>query len=292
MVRQTNSDGQETEYAYDAYGRMNELTAFDQTYTVGFDDADESMDWLRYPDGERVDYSYDYEGRITRVDSSLSGTVTYTYDRDSTGETQTVRYPNGMDIEREINSFGEIETTGYTQDGVAAWSEDIRYDGFGNQEEIERNGTVYEFEYDRIDRITTEIPATGAAEERTYQYDQRGNREQMEGPAFPTGDSVTFTYDALNRAKTFATDTGDSGSFAYYPDGLRAEKEVNGEVTRYVYLNGYVIEELDEDGNVKARNIWGNSILFRQTYEGSEQSGYYLLSPKIGFESYPLILLS
>ncbi|MBY0087951.1 RHS repeat domain-containing protein [Brevibacillus brevis] len=273
IIRQSNSDGQEIAYSYDAYGRLKNQTAFNRSYTIGYENDDSAMDYLTYPDGTRVNYSYDYEGRIKSVDSTLSGLITYHYTRSSSGDTETVRYPNGVEARKEYNSFGEAVTTGHTQNGASVWSEQLRYDAFGNKTEIQQNGKTYRYEYDQIDRIATESNPQG---ERTYRYDTRGNREHVEGTEPHTRDSYTFTYDGLNRLKTYSKQNGDSGSFAYNPDGLRAVKESNGDATKYVYVNGYVIEELDQNGNVKARNIWGNGILFRKLQSGGQQGGYYL----------------
>ncbi|NOU96190.1 hypothetical protein GC093_23610 [Paenibacillus sp. LMG 31456] len=93
-----------------------------------------------------------------------------------------------------------------------------------------------------------------------------GNRLTMEsvnGQNFSEG-TQDFTYNAINELKTFTNNAGTSAAYSYYGDGLRATKNVNGDLTMYVYLNGKVIEELDASGNVKARNIWGNELLWRQ----------------------------
>jgi len=89
-------------------------------------------------------------------------------------------------------------------------------------------------------------------------------------------DKNTFTFDERNRLRSYANErTGDAGSYTYYGNGLRATKAENGNQTKYVYLNGRVIEELDNAGNVKARNIWGNELLFRKDV-GANKQGYYL----------------
>ncbi|WP_230077852.1 RHS repeat-associated core domain-containing protein [Brevibacillus sedimenti] len=89
-------------------------------------------------------------------------------------------------------------------------------------------------------------------------------------------DTVTYTFDEQNRLRSYANErTGDEGSYTYYGNGLRATKAENGNQTKYVYMNGNVIEELDNAGNVKARNIWGNELLFRKDV-GANKQGYYL----------------
>ncbi|WP_407653331.1 RHS repeat-associated core domain-containing protein [Brevibacillus ruminantium] len=69
--------------------------------------------------------------------------------------------------------------------------------------------------------------------------------------------------------------TGATASYTYHPDGLRATRTAGGKETRYVYLNGKVIEELDKNNQLQARNIWGNELLFRKDTAANKQ-GYYL----------------
>ncbi|WP_407653330.1 RHS repeat-associated core domain-containing protein [Brevibacillus ruminantium] len=69
--------------------------------------------------------------------------------------------------------------------------------------------------------------------------------------------------------------TGATASYTYHPDGLRATRTAGGKETRYVYLNGKVIEELDKNNQLQARNIWGNELLFRKDSAANKQ-GYYL----------------
>ena len=57
--------------------------------------------------------------------------------------------------------------------------------------------------------------------------------------------------------------------------GTACAQPSGSNLTRYVYFNGYVIEELGESGNVKARNIWGNELLYRRDFT-SGNGGYYL----------------
>ncbi len=63
-------------------------------------------------------------------------------------------------------------------------------------------------------------------------------------------------------------------TYTYYGDGLRASKTENGIQTKYVYLSGKVIEELDAANASKARNIWGNELVLRKDMS-TGKSGYY-----------------
>ena len=187
-----------------------------------------------------------------------NGSISYNYSKTSTGETQTVTYPNSMSMKKQVNSFGEWEETKHN--GTIYDSQ--TFDGFGNVKELSREGKTYTYEYYKNDRIKQE--SSSLSDSKAYTYDARGNRDTLDSatPSFAKGGD--FKYDALNRVTSFQTtsDQGSyTGSYTYFPGGLRASKEVNGETTRYIYLNGQIIEEIDENGNLQARNYWGNELL-------------------------------
>jgi len=283
LREESNSDGQSITYDYDSYQRPTSFTTFERTYSIGYTDGDSSIDSFTYPDGTRVDYNYDDKGRLLSVDAPKMGLVKYSYSTNDAGSEYGIKYPNDLTGEKTYNSFGEVRETTFRLNGEEIFEEKQAYDGFGNVSEIEKVGQTssgaFSYQYDKIDRLTSETsPSVGT---KSYTYDDRGNRETFEGaaPSFP--DEQRFTYDALNRLVSFSSTANEQSveaSYTYYPGGLRASKTVNGDTTRYVYWNGKVIEELDEDNNLKARNIWGNELLYRETESGeSEQkSGYYL----------------
>ncbi|WP_139487956.1 RHS repeat domain-containing protein [Brevibacillus dissolubilis] len=274
LKKHTNTDGNTVEYTYDPYKRMKSLTTFGRTYQMQFNDVDDLMDSLVYPNGPTVSYTYDNLERLSTVTSSLMGTVSYSYSKDTTGETHTVSYPNMYSEEIRLNSFGETTNLQHKQNGTANWTESQTFDGFGNISTINRNGSTHSFTYDNVDRLKTESLPTG---ERTYTYDGRGNRETLIDPNPALLSNADYTYDALNRLKT-SNVNGVSSSYNYYPDGLRAVKTANGQTSKYVYLNGRVIEELDQNNTVKARNIWGSELIYRETYSNGskDKGGFYL----------------
>ncbi|MGO0059931.1 RHS repeat-associated core domain-containing protein [Brevibacillus fluminis] len=269
LVSQSNSDGTSISYSYDAFQRMKQFTQWNRTYTLGYTDGDDLLDTLNYNNSAIVNYTYDNAGRMQTVTSSLfAGTATYAYTTGPTGATTTVTYPGGT-RKTTTNSFGEVTETIHN-DG---WRETDTYDGFGNQASQTRNSVTTQYNYDKVDRLKKE---TLASEEKTYSYDQLGNRKTWKSTQLPASTAGTYKYDALNRLKSY-TPTGTttpSVEFTYNNDGLRATKKANGEETRYVYLNGKVIEELNANGVVKATNVWGNELLFRND-ASSGKGGFY-----------------
>ncbi|GGG86368.1 RHS repeat domain-containing protein [Paenibacillus radicis (ex Gao et al. 2016)] len=267
-----NGEGENQGYNYDEWNRLNRQTVANRNYDMQYDNYDR-MKSLKYPDGELVSYNYDVLDRIVSVTSPNMGVVQYDYTIALNENTNKLTYPNGLVQTRKMNSFGEL--TSYVQssttNNTSNWSEIFSHDGFSNISNINRNGSNLTFHYDGLNRIKDESTPEG---ERTYTYDERGNRLTASGdlPGLDMEESA-YTYNPLNMLKTYASGNKQA-SYTYYGDGLRATKTVNGKLSRYVYLNGHIIEELDANGNTKARNVWGNELLYRHDYVANKK-GYY-----------------
>lgn len=281
LKKETNSNGanldpssstyRETSYTYDPMQRMNSETVFGRVYRLGYQDRDDRLDELTYPDDSTVTYTYDPAERLQEVSSPLAGTIKYDYHTDSTGESYQIEYPNGRLLDRKLDSFGQVERVVQSQNQAPVWTETNRY-SFGNVTETVRNGVSSSYEYDKADRLIKENLPNATNE---YSYDSRGNRSALEGTQPAAPGNAAYTFDERNRLRGAVNEqTGSTSAYTYFADGLRATKDENGNVTKYVYLDGKVIEELDEAGNVKARNMWGNELLFRKD-AASGKSGYY-----------------
>ncbi|WP_446681764.1 RHS repeat domain-containing protein [Cohnella nanjingensis] len=271
LIGVTTSEGEPLAYHYDLWKRLDVQTAAGRNYLLGYDTADR-LATLTYPDGKQVSYTYDNLSRIQTVNYPDMGGVGYSYSQGADLNKNVLTYSNGVVQERSYNAFGEIVSSLESKGNVPAWNESFGYDGFSNITAINRNGISLGFSYDKLNRIKQENAVTGP---NTYSYDERGNRLSLEGSVtLPSTDSTEYTYNAINQLKTYSNSAGKQATYSYYGDGQRASKNVNGQLTRYVYLNGHIIEELDANGNVKARNIWGNELLFRKDY-AANKGGYY-----------------
>ncbi|MBG9797556.1 hypothetical protein ABD73_07330 [Brevibacillus laterosporus] len=255
LLTQQNNDTK-VSYTYDGFLRPTSMTTFGRTYEQRYEDEDDTPDSIVYPGGTATAYTYDELGRILSVKHPGMGKITYEYDTTTTGDTVYVQYPNGTKIEKGFNSFGQTTDVQHFQANNKAWEEQNQYNGFGNLVETTVNQSASTFGYDKLDRIRKETTPT---RKQTYTYDERGNRQSIVTAKSPTIADSSYTYDALNRLKTY-TKNGKESTYTYYPGELRASKEIDGKTTHYVYLNGNVIEELDEKNNLQARNIWGMSF--------------------------------
>ncbi|RFB34844.1 wall-associated protein [Brevibacillus sp. VP] len=270
LLTQQNNDSK-VFYTYDGFLRPTSMTTFGRTYEQRYEDEDDTPDSIVYPDGTATAYTYDGLGRILSVKHPGMGKITYEYDTSTTGDTVHVQYPNGTKIEKGFNSFGQTTEVQHILSNNKVWEEQNQYNGFGNIVETTVNQSSSTFGYDKLDRIRKEKTPT---REQTYTYDERGNRQSIVTAKSPTIADSSYTYDVLNRLKTY-TKNGKESTYTYYPGELRASKEIDGKTTHYVYLNGNVIEELDEKNNLQACNIWGNELLYRDDVKGEKQGYYY-----------------
>lgn len=277
LLQSTNSESESISYHWDIWQRNDQKTVAGKTYTIGYDEYDR-MQSITYPDNSKTSYEYDSLNRQKNVayGSQLNTILNWTVSTDAYKKTTQYNIGQGEIINAEVvnNSFGELVQANTTNVlSGDKYQETFALDGFGNISNINKNGVANSFTYDSMNRIKTE---SGAAA-NSYIYNSKGDRTEQNSSDLLDLELGTksYTYNAINQLTGYE-DNNDSAKYTYYPDGLRATKIVNGEVTRYVYIEGKVIEELDAQGNTKARNVWNNSkLLFRQDYVNN-RGGYYI----------------
>ncbi|GGG17660.1 RHS repeat domain-containing protein [Paenibacillus aceti] len=272
------------DYHYDQWNRIDQQTVAGRNYQLGYDNWDRLIN-LSFPDAKTQQISYDNLSRIESVEYGNSGIMRYNYSIGLNNNFYTISYPNRTSQRIQQNEFGEIIGLTHQTNGVATFEELNKYDGLGNIVEINRTrgnqSSNERFSYDSLNRLVQEEIEPGQIK---YVYDEQGNRQQRSttfDEEQPSTKQTHYSYNAANMLNGFSDkEEGTEYSYTYYADGLRATKMGTNERVRYVYLNGNVIEELnlDSDGNVtgvKARNIWGNELLYRED-NNSNKAGYYL----------------
>lgn len=283
MLQSENSSyGHGITYGYDAFQRNNRVTMMGKDYLLNYDDIDDQLDAIVYPartsvggasvPSMKVGYSFDGANRLKSVSIPGVGSTSYSYDVNASGETDTVSYPSqSIAMQQSVNSFGEATSLNHA-DG---WIETNGYDSFGNIISQKRTGSPDgTFVYDNIFRIKEE---TAGGTKRQYAYDRRGNRQMYANASASITASYELKHDVLNRMTEYKDENGKT-SYTYYPNGLRATKQQTGTVTdttQYVYLNGQIIEELTQDGKTKARNVFGNQLIWRKDYASNQEGNYY-----------------
>ncbi|WP_412679447.1 RHS repeat domain-containing protein [Brevibacillus fortis] len=281
LLSENNHTGNSISYGYDGFHRKNRQTMMGKDYQLLYSDNDDTIDTLVYPargavsgsaPSLSVGYTYDNANRLNSVAIPGVGTTTYTYDISNSGESNAVSYPGQPTaMQQSISSFGE-KTALKHADG---WNETNGYDLFGNITSQKRSGTNYGlFVYDKLSRIKEESVEGNI---KQYAYDKRGNRQVYANAPADILRSYEMKHDLFNRLQEYKDEKGTT-TYTYYPGGLRASKQQTGSVTdttNYVYLNGQVIEELTQDGRVKARNVFGNQLIWRKDYASNLEGNYY-----------------
>lgn len=270
-------------YTYDQWKRLDKQIVAGRSYSLAYDDWDRLAS-ITYPDGQAQINTYDTLNRLLTVSYADMGTVNYDYSIAPNEHKYKISYPNTITQSKIVNGFGELTSLTHDKLLSTTLTENYDFDGMGNITAINKvnngNSSTFAYEYDQLNRLTQEKLPSGQAQ---YMYDERGNREQLTSSikeVMPVSNELKYSYNGMNMLNSVtAPEDGRTASYTYYGDGLRATKTINDQRTRYVYLNGRVIEELNLDagGNVtdvKARNIWGNELLYRKDYI-SNKGGVY-----------------
>lgn len=272
--------GNITRKMFDKTGRLNSVEDDGKcTEYYYYDNGCRSS--IKYPNGAIEEYSY-YKNNLLhtltnkKADGTIIGLYSYIYDGahnitskvDNKGQTnyeydrlnrlQRVTEPNGKTIEYEFDGAGNRVTETITE----LTNITIRKNTYNEQ--------------NRLTNVVTEVNGI-TSQESEYSYDNNGNQLTEVKTSYANGipQSSTITkngYDELNQLVKTITPEGTTVNSIYNYVGLRIEKTVDNESTKYVYDSDKVILELDGLGNQKARNVHGTNLISRT----AETTVYYL----------------
>ncbi|WP_343277422.1 RHS repeat-associated core domain-containing protein, partial [Ligaoa zhengdingensis] len=263
-------------YTYDANGNRASLTQGGVTTTYTYNDANlvtsltnkkgtdilSSYSYTYYLDGNQrtktdvvnnrtTTYGYDLAGRLTSESESGGNTYAYTYDSRNNRASLTVSGDESYNVAYEYDGDNRLLTETKTIDGRQEIT-NYSYDNNGNQ--ILKTQSVLE------------AAGSGAA----------GASLQVSASEPVEFDATVSEYDVWNRQVKVTNDAGTS-SYAYYPDGLRYSKTVNGALLRQVWDGTNLAYEytLDEEDAVVPVRRYARGINAIYVESGGAKS-YYL----------------
>jgi YD repeat-containing protein len=271
----TVSGGVSTTFRYDAGGRMDRRTdtldgkpPFVTNFTW---DNNDNLWRVEYPSRRQVDYVYNEENQVRRVQNA---------------NTQSLYFDDGRYHPSGALSFyrsGNTMSSTVTFDPQRYWVRSISagglmhleydYDGVGNVTAIRdsRPNRDQTFTYDSLDRLWTADAPNYTA---TFAYDAHGNRQTTQSNTYtyeasnpfrltsmssgPSGmqydangnlefvgvPNITMTYTAGNQMRTFSGG-GTTATYDYDGDDWRIMKVVNGGAPTYYFRgpNGQLLTE-------------------------------------------------
>nr|WP_301290465.1 RHS repeat-associated core domain-containing protein [Paenibacillus sp. 1781tsa1] len=286
LLTRTDGFGHLLQYAYDAAGRMTALT---------------------YPDGKVVQYRYQATGELAEVKDWNGRLTRYRYD--ASGKLIETRRPNGSQEQREYDAAGQLtrltDTSGqgirlqqfkyeYSPSGLLLKEENKQYtyDTLKRLRSGAEPGRVVHYTYDPSGNLTTEQVGTSETEFTSvsptqhlhYTWDNRLQRVgdypveiDANGNLLYATDGSTasaYEYDARNRLVK-----AGKLKYRYNPQGDRIELAQRGQITRYVIDDAHelsrVLMEMDGEGDVKARYIYGLGLIGREDADGTYLSYHY-----------------
>lgn len=188
-------------FAYDEVGRITQTVDHKgDTFRYGWN-PDGSRDWMEYPDGAQIHYTYDDKARLMQL---VCGDFRIGYNYDENSRIRECSRGNGVISRYRYNQSGQVKEIQHTKGEELLEHLVYSFDNLGNTARIERKSQdancsyTHEFAYDKNNRLTT-IHSDGRLI-RQYQYDGYGNRiGAVDIPE--SGQGYCYEYDSLGHLK-------------------------------------------------------------------------------------------
>lgn len=295
-------------YEYDGADRLCRVKADNQTvgeYTYNEDGA------LATAEATGIHlvsaYGYDCAGDNTSLsntlmegDSVLSAyQSSYNLNSKKTEETSEILNKDGSrENNAETYTYDRLERLTketYTNDSVKNVS--YTYDSHNNRKEAVYGNTKIGYKYNKNDELYRTDSVNTKTKEDTvtlYKNDKNGNQLATVKRLDLQEDKTTFSLDVslgdnqlhenvVNKynAKNelIAAFSGNNKmTYEYDADGLRIVKRNKKKATYFIWDGDRIIMELNQDGKVQKRYIWGNNLISSDTGKGTDKV-YFAYNP-------------
>jgi YD repeat-containing protein len=260
----TDEDARQTTYSYRSFDNPDEKELIEiaapeaQTTTINRN----ILGMITSVVQGGVTHSYSYNTKMLLESETRPELGTITYSRDDRGNMMS-RYVTFGGTTSGTTNFGydglnRLKTIDYpsTTPDVA-----ITYNKFGHPWQVTKGDSIWDYDYDANNNLTSEKLALSGAIARTltlsHSYDVLDSEVTT---TFPSGKVLTYTRDAFGRA-TSMSQTGGLGNLAssidYYP---------SGNLKSYTYGNGLKMDVTETARRWPSRSSLSNASLVDFTY--------------------------
>jgi RHS repeat-associated protein len=238
-------------YTYDALGRMLSEATYGRSLTYGYDLAGNRTS-ISWPDGFRVNYTYDGDSRISGI-AENGGISLVTTGFDNLGRLTALNRGGGASTNLGYDNLDRLTSLSQTFPGTTADNVSHTY-AYSPASQVVRDAatnSIYQWTpptqgqaktYDGLNRDAAIVAVNG--------YDARGNL---------TYDGLrTFTYDTENR---LLSESGPAtAALSYDPLGRLNQTVINGVTTQFLYSGPNLMAEMDGSGNILRRYAHGLGV--------------------------------
>ena len=259
--------------------------SYDVSYA--YDEADKRI-FMSYPDGYSLHYEYDAANRLSRISDYEDNTiVSYEYDAADcqTGRTlgngtyTTYEYdemdrltllvnhkPNGEVLSQFSYTYNDdgIRTSMSTLEGIHQYTYDAihqvtkveypdekevqyQFDKVGSRVKVIEDGQITTYTCNNLDQYSK-------VGDQTFDYDSNGNLIQKQH----TSETIEYFWNVDNKL-IGVNKNGIQINYQYDQQGRLISKTMGGKCIRYIWDNNELIAEMDSEGNIIKRYIYGNT---------------------------------
>ena len=252
----TDSMGNQTEYTYDPLGNVTRIratrdgslqTVVGYDYATPADDPEEQENHLNnlaaiiFPGGKARQFAYNWAGELSAMVLETGEIANYSYDDE--GRLAQVAYPGPETTSYGYDSDDRITTVTHSVPGAAGWvtssAYDARgritavdgpdandtiaytYDAVGNRATMSVNGIAAGYSYDPMNRL---LSVTSPYASTSYAYLDG----QLDAATCSNGDTVKYTYDALDRLSSLANGNSAPAMLASYTYAYGLPETITG----------------------------------------------------------------
>ncbi len=246
---------------YDAYDRLVESYTYDNVYNqmgitdgngarilYSYDSMGNKIKTLNESNGSVTTYSYIGGNLISAATDALGGKTSATYD--TMGNLASFTNPNGG-----VSSYTYDKNQNVTSESVGDYyNVKYTYDKNGNVKSMTNSrGQVTTYEYDKADRVIKQTDEAGII---AYTYDANGNKlkvtETVSGKTV-SANTITRTYDALNRVTSYTDAEGNTIKYNY---------DEFGNIISVIYPGSQKVDyTYDKNGNILTVTDWNDRVI-------------------------------